>query len=195
MNHFSIVLSSHRHSLAKRAGVLCARGFSLIELIVSIAIIAVITAVVLAQYGSFNSITLLNSLAYDVALSIREAQVLGISVRGDDGAFSSAYGMHFTSGDTYMLFVDRNDDGNYDSGEEVSSYTIGQNNEVVDLCANTTCDLATLDVLFLRPNPDALVYTDPSVSAISSSRVVVGSPDGNTRTVRIWPTGQIAIEQ
>lgn len=179
------------HTTARRASA----GFSLVELIISIAIIALITGVILARYGSFNSTVLLTSLAYDVALSIREAQVLGISVRSDAGVFSDAYGMHFTEGTTYLLFIDSDDSGDYDDGEEISSYTIGQNNAIIDLCANSACERDSLDVLFRRPEPDAIIAADPSVSTIDSARVIVGSADGKTRTVRVWPTGQIAVEE
>ncbi len=170
-------------------------GFSLVELIVSIAIITLITGVVLARYGSFNSTILLTNLAYDIALSIREAQVLGISVRGEAGVFVSAYGVHFTEGTSYLLFIDSDDSGTYDSGEEISSYSIGQNNAVIDLCADSACDRDSLDVLFRRPEPDAIIVADPPISNIDSARVIVGSPTGTTRAIRIWPTGQIAVEQ
>lgn len=183
------------HTPPARPGALRLRGFSLVELIVTIAIIALISAVVLARYGSFNSTVLLNSLAYDVALSVREAQVLGISVRGDDGSFAAPYGMHFTEGTSYLLFVDRDESGHYDDGEEVSSYVIGQGNAITSLCADSTCGLDTLDVLFERPEPDAIVYTDPASGTVDSVRVIVGASTGQTRTVRVWPTGQIAVEE
>lgn len=172
------------------------RGFSLVELLVSVAIITIITTVVLMRYGAFNSSTLLNSLAYDVALSIREAQVLSISVTGDEGDFGFAHGMHFTTGTSYTLFRDLNNNDRYNSNnnEALTTYSIGQRNEIVDLCANETCGLSRLDILFRRPEPDAIIVPQPAVSNISSARVVVASPDGTSRTVRIWPTGQISIE-
>ncbi len=166
----------------------------MIELLIVLAIIALITAVVLARYRSFNSTVLLRDLAYEVALSVREAQVLGISVRGQGGVFTDAYGVHFTSGTTYTSFIDEDDNGRYDMGEDLSSYTIGQGNAITDLCAETTCGLDSLDVLFRRPEPDALFFTDPAVSPIGSARVVLGGQDGGTRAVRIWSTGQIAVE-
>ena len=178
------------------------RGFSLIELLIVLAIIALITAVVLARYKSFNSTLLLRNLAYEIALSIREAQTFGISVRGAGGAFTRAYGMHFTPGTTYTLFRDEDDNGRFDTSadEIVSAYTIGQGNAVSDLCAGAVCGLAALDIIFKRPEPDALfsACTSPTACAAAPSadsvRVVVVSSGGNTRTVRVSPTGQIAVE-
>lgn len=158
-----------------------------------IAIIVAISAVVLARYKTFNSTILLRALAYEIALSVRESQVRGISVQGSGGIFGDAYGMHFTAGTSYMLFADIDDNDQYDTGEEIFAYTISQNNRVADMCANEICGLTSLDILFRRPEPDALFSVDPSVSSISSVRVVIGAPDGSTRTVRVWPTGQIEI--
>ena len=158
-----------------------------------IAIISIITSVVLARYRSFDSSILLRNLAYEIALSAREAQVLGISVHGEAGVFTDAYGMHFTTGTTYTLFRDDNGNNQYDgSGEAVSFYTIGQQNQIVGLSANGTT-VNVIDVVFRRPDPDALLYTQ-GVANPSSAVIVVGAPDGSTRLVRIWPTGQIAVD-
>lgn len=173
------------------------RGFSLVELLVVIGIILMITATVLAQYSSFNSTILLKDLAYEIALSLREAQSYGISVRGDNGEFDRTYGMHFTVGNTYTLFVDRDEDGQFDSDEVVASYTIGNNNSIVRLCANgTTCStsLSSLDVMYRRPESDAFFYGGSGSSNYASVTIVVGSENGAERYVRVWPTGQISIE-
>jgi prepilin-type N-terminal cleavage/methylation domain-containing protein len=180
------------------------RGFSLIELLVVIAIIMLISLVMLARYRSFNSSILLRNLAYEIALSTREAQVLGVSVRGAPGSITSpfnyAYGMHFSVGTTYTSFVDRTDNGQYDTdasaSEALSVYTIGQKNRVSDLCVNNTCGYEAVDVLFKRPEPDARFHTSPSVSSVTSVRIIVGPQDPeetNRRTVRVWPTGQIEV--
>jgi prepilin-type N-terminal cleavage/methylation domain-containing protein len=58
------------------------RGFTLIELMVTITIVVLVTGIVLVQYSSFNSSVLLTSQAYQLAFDLREAQSLAISVRG-----------------------------------------------------------------------------------------------------------------
>src|SRR3989338_5478037 len=90
------------------------RGFTLIELIVVSAIIILITTFILFQQSKFNSSTLLRSLTYSMALSVRQAQVYGTSVRGftpaagGSATFGSGYGIHFPAGATpyqYYLFA------------------------------------------------------------------------------------------
>lgn len=176
------------------------RGFSLVELLVVLTIISLITMVVIARYRDFDSTILLRNLAYEIALSVREAQTLGISVQNPASStgnpFNYAYGVHFARGTSYMLFADLNTNGQYDSGEEISSYTIGKNNGIARLYANNaegTTEVTTLDVLFRRPEPDARFTASPAVPGISSVRVIIASQKGTERTIEVWTTGQIAV--
>ncbi len=95
------------------------RGFTLIELIVVMAIMMIVTAVVLYNYKSFNSQTLITNYAYEVAFAIKEAQVYGLSVlKGSAKGFASSkagfqqgYGIHFDNASlstpsSFVLFND-----------------------------------------------------------------------------------------
>src|SRR3989344_3869307 len=75
------------------------RGFTLIELLVVLSIMLVITGVFLVRNQQFNSAILLRSLSYQVALSIRQAQVFGVGVKEDGagtGNFSARDGVQFS---------------------------------------------------------------------------------------------------
>lgn len=77
-----------------------------------LAIFTVITAVVIFNYGEFNSKTILSNVAYEVALSVRQAQVYSLSVRGEAGAtdFNNHYGVYAnttTSNKDIVFFIDR----------------------------------------------------------------------------------------
>lgn len=67
--------STQRHTRAT------AGGFSLIELMVTIAIISIVLAISLAKYGTFNNVVLLKNQAFGLALDIRKAQTYASSVR------------------------------------------------------------------------------------------------------------------
>ena len=75
MNRFS--KSYTLNPIPSRSG-----GFTLIELIVSVAIFVFMTALVVAKYGNFNQSVLMTDLAYDIALTLRTAQTYGVSVQG-----------------------------------------------------------------------------------------------------------------
>lgn len=182
------------------------RGFSLVELLVVIAIVAVVSALVLARYGQFNGQVLLRNLAYDIALSVRQAQVYTISGKAGISTNGVPYGVHFKSipNTQYYIFADNNGNGAYDTGEETEVLTVRSGYSITNFCGDLvsgtsdcvlTGQITTLTILFKRPDPDAYIKTSRQSTGYRQARVVARSPTGNTRTITITLTGQIAIEQ
>ncbi len=88
------------------------KGFTILEMLMVLAIFTIITSVVMFQYGEFNSKTIMSNMAYEVALSIRQAQVYSLSVRGEAGAtsFDNHYGVYINkemSDKEIAFFIDR----------------------------------------------------------------------------------------
>ncbi|MDB5237436.1 MAG: putative Type pilus pilin [Parcubacteria group bacterium] len=83
-------------------------GFTLVEMLVTLSILMIITAVAITGQSAFNQTTLLNDTSYTVALSAREAQSLGLSSRKFAGVQNGGYGLHFNSGTPtkYTVFAD-----------------------------------------------------------------------------------------
>lgn len=147
------------------------------ELLVVTAIIMILSAVLLTRNSAFGGVIILRSLAYDVALSVREAQTYGISVRqATTKEFSNAYGVHFIpsaglTNDFYWLYADVTPNGHYDGGtlgsggELVTRYSLASGYRVKDLCVTDytgkeTCGHSQVDIDFLRPEPDACIGAD-----------------------------------
>ncbi len=178
-----------------------------------------ITGLILVSNSTFGGKVLLENLAYDIALSIRQAQVYGISVQRFGTVFNVAYGMHFDTSDPshYSTFADACTPANgiYDGpsgscpgGELVGSVvTIERGFRVTKLCTPAGADIAsctsvaTLDLLFKRPEPDAKI-SSAGVSCIAapftcpdSARIVVQSPRGDKTSVVIQNNGQITVQK
>ena len=186
-------------------------GFSLIELLVVMTILTTITSVVLANHSRFNGSVLLGSLAYDIGLSIRQAQVFGLSVRQyADVAegFQVGYGVHFSDASSYIFFADTNENNIYDvdTDQILNSYAVGRGHTISRFCGVTSggteeCNtspspISSLDIVFLRPNPDAIMTSDlTGVSEVYSQGIIeVSSPSGDTRRVVVASTGQISVQ-
>jgi prepilin-type N-terminal cleavage/methylation domain-containing protein len=158
-------------------------GFTIIELIVSISIISVITAVFIFNQRNYADAILLQNSANDLELQIREAQVYGISVRefsSGGGEFTAGYGVSInvsapTGGDgglSAISFADRvtgTGNGSYDTplvcapgptSECIEKVIISRGNYVSGICviqSDNTCNttVSRMDISFLRPNPNA----------------------------------------
>lgn len=192
-----VPLENVRHSLM---------GFTIVELIVVIAIFTILSAVVMARYRDFSGGIILTNLAQEIALTTREAQVYGISVKTSGGSnFSSRYGIHLDSSINNFLifFADENGDGRYtDSSEIIETISTSQGNVISDFCAvpnigTPDCTVTNLDISFLRPNPDAkfCVYVAPNcVETYKEATITVFSTrTGQTRTITVRQTGQIEV--
>ncbi len=74
-------------------------GFTMIELLVTVAIFALMTSVLLANYPKFSSKILLENTAHSIGLSVRQAQTYGLNVRGVRVGITDifpTYGIHFS---------------------------------------------------------------------------------------------------
>ncbi len=191
------------HSFSKNI-----RGFSLLEVLITAAIIGIVTAMVVIRYGAFNNSVLLKSQAFELALDLREAQVFAVSVRGRGVQFREEYGLYFDADTTnqYLLFQDSGDTkpAIFNAGEEIGKpYLIDSRFEITDICVNactsgsTEVALEDLSISFARPDFDALFETTDSSAPGSINRAEITiSPlsSAETRRVIITSTGQITVE-
>lgn len=144
------------------------KGFTLVELLVTITIFVVLTGVVLFNQSKFNSTILLTNLAYDTALTIRQAQTYGLNIKEFGGTTAAEtqfvpYGVHFDldANKSFILFADLDytdaakSDGIYNkpgSGDHsnpaicqgnfgcVSRYSIKRGNFISQLCVDSKTD-------------------------------------------------------
>lgn len=107
------------------------RGFTLVEMTIVAAIFGILTAIVVYKYGDFTSNLLVTNMAYEIALTTRQAQSFGLGVRGyefgGDRDFDNPYGVFFNLSDgstpqenqtrNFILFVDRDDDSSCNNGD------------------------------------------------------------------------------
>ena len=202
MYQASLKKISYRESLS---------GFTVIELMVTIAIVVLVTGLIMIQYSSFNNSVLLRNQAYLTAFDMREAQSLAVSVKGQGTQFREEYGLYFAlnSPSSYILFQDNVVNGDkypaqYNVGENIGvPYRVDPRFVIKDICATNalsrTCystdpTLSTLAVSFRRPDFEASFYS-PSKLNINSAEIIFGTPTGTTkRSVIIYKTGQVSVD-
>jgi len=177
---------------------------------VSISIFAVITAVVLIRNNEFNSGILFSNMVYEIALSIREMQTYGITVRASDtGTFQNGYGVYFNSSETeknsLVQFTDipnvsgvRNQ--SYDNpAEKLFKLNLKPGNfiEEIKVCdsGNVCSQVSEVAITYVRPEPDATIKS--GVTTYTRAGITVRAP-GNDPIVRkcivVTSVGQISVQ-
>lgn len=188
------------------------KGFTLVELLISIGIIAFISSIVLLKYGSFDSTVLLKNAAYEVALALREAQAKSVSGSHQGGDASFPFGVTFTPDSknyTIFRYASATDPSPYydvsesdpDLASNISTTSMERSMLVIDVCINDggvdDCDIDRLDVSFRRPEFRALFFAVKAgvpQSNIQSAKIKVGSSNGgNVFVVGVTRLGQITV--
>lgn len=195
------------------------RGMTYVELIVVLSIFAMISSVVMFNYGDFQSKVDMKNLASDMALKIVEAQRLSLSGvipggRRVDPDWKPSYGVYFNlqdkGGDTkFIYFSDL--DGNYEydglpcdgKTECLNSIEMTKTNYISSIEAfykgeeGSPINLPDVTITYLRPSSEAVIRTSDAkidYSSISHVQVTINSAKKVPALIKIYTSGRIEIE-
>ena len=180
-------------------------GMTYVELIVVLSIFAVLSTVVIFNYGDFQAKVDIKNLASDIALKAVEAQKSSLNgvlpLAGYNPAtWKPSYGVYFdmNAPKQFIYFVDLNNSGDYQTNELLDTISITKNNYIsrIDKCSNATCTLPTsvnlFSVAFKRPDSSA-IFTGLSVTGSEYDQVTVASPKGVITLIKLYPSGRVQI--
>ncbi len=194
-------------------------GFSLVELLVVIAIAGIIIGVIFSDLPGFDENEKLLITSQEMGIVMREAQVFGIAVRGEETGteetgtnfFPLRYGVYYDTNinaneinlfaDTFPASV-----GNsiYDAGNDYlnRTYTVETPIEINKFCVSDTgapadeacsdvVSLTNVTILFNRPNPEPTINSDLGVDS-QYVRFELTSSESKI-DVYVWKSGQISV--
>lgn len=199
------------------------RGFTLFEVLVSVAIFTILTSSVLVKNGQFKNATLTSNLAAELGLVVRKAQSYGIGVRGSSSQTSVAdaskyYGIYFKYADDSSVTMFRdgisNSDGMYQIGSDVIQDVFRLNGDY-QIDGYTVKDLATgstvvggptggtfaseVSIAFRRPDPSARIFYVrngfPVEASEATIRVRMRKPGSKVASLTVYSTGQIYVQE
>lgn len=200
----------------KKKNITYKKGFTLVELLITIVIFVMLTGVVLFNQNKFDSTILLKNLAYDIALTIRQAQTYGVNVKESQisGEFTS-YGVYInieenkkiiffsdlsTSKDGRFSDEDTTCSPNDINSECLQKYTLKRGNYISKLCVPDTdgscLEVGELTINFVRPNPDAYIYVDDDLNNKKYAEIELSSSDGSSKSsIVVTSVGQIYVKK
>lgn len=204
-NRGFIPLEARSKGAAGTKRALLLTGFTLVELMVVLTIIVIIAVAVLTSQSSFNKTLILANTTYDIALTVRSTQSLGIGSRNVAGTINAGRGVHFQRGNSFTLFADtsppascdmpncNSGDYVYDGGSEfIQTYELNNGMTISNFCVDGSCTYNSLDIVFARPNPDAFISVNGSTfTNYARACLIITSAQGGEKYVSVSKSGQI----
>ncbi len=145
------------------------KGFTIIELLTVMSVIAILSMVVWINYNSLNKEFVLERSARMMAQDAREALEMALSSRDLDGApddFRGGYGIHFPLNENYYLvFADKEDNKFYNPGVIEISKRYFEDKErikITNIVFNSDCSVPLNNynlksAVFLPPDPEVFI--------------------------------------
>ena len=156
------------------------KGFTLVELLVSIVIIGILTAAVVASSPVAKQGFAIMRSSQGLAQDIRRAQIKATAMKEIDGASPKGYGIYLTTNasSSYILFADQDGDYEYNEGD-ILIETI---NLETDVKISTLLPGSPLHIVFEPPNPTVWINSSSS----SSSTITLHLEDNETKIREIF---------
>lgn len=189
-----------------------------VELIVVLAIFAILSTVAIFNYGNFQERVNIKNLASDIALKIVEAQKSSISGKLNAGVllatWKPSYGVYFnltnganTGDKVFYYFVDldaRNqqfDPGVFScpNSECLEKFNITKGNTISELRVYYVDGTFTvipndLHITFTRPDSRAIFRSSTAfTSSVAYAQITIRSPKEATSTIKAYASGRIQV--
>lgn len=172
-------------------------GFSLIELVTSLSIISILTALFLANYHTINQRTDLVMTAQTMVSDIRIAQsnALGL-VKYNEEMFQGGWGVFFTTS-SYIIAADVEPNQALPGGENFLNYPLKKVNfpekiSVDSIYLPNGTQVSTATIVFIPPDPLTYIRTEQGTTTSLNIRLKE-SVNNTTKTIRINFLGLIEV--
>ena len=191
-----------------------------VELVVVLLIFAMITSVVMFNYGDFQQKVDLRNLGSDLAIKIVEAQKRAMAgqrtIQYASDFWKPAYGAVFVTTAKYGLddssfayFADINNNKLFDdptcilpasqsSGECLDKIYITKGNKISSLRIyfqdNSFETVNELNIVFTRPDSGASIREPTNQLPVAYAQITILSKNGISDKIKVYPSGRIELE-
>lgn len=157
-------------------------GFTLIEMLVVIAIIGIVSVSIFLSFRTGQKQYSLDQSAQRLILNLRRAQSMGMNALKQEGNLVYGYGV-YTNNNSYLIFYNLNQ-------SEGTTYVQGTSQilETINLSSTITLSPLAQSVFFAPPDPKTYingVFDENNLKQFNLTQ------EGKTRTVKIYGSGRI----
>ena len=187
------------------------KGFTLIELIVSISIMTIISTLVMANYKTGGKSAELNMAAQKIVTDIRRVQEFTMGMKEfDDGATieypEGGWGIRFSvnsgENDKYIIFADTDNDK--------KRIVVAENSQIINLPSDISFDAFDIDgnisrnfayITFVAPDPDIFIggANNENNSSLPTNnakqiKITIKNKDGKTKDIVVNSFGLVEVD-
>jgi len=171
------------------------KGFSIVEVLIVMAIMGILFAVTVSQYSKYRDSKALSLGKHQVVNDIRMVQNYTYNTMSFDGGFpEGGYGIRFTAGSgEYIIFADKNGNKTYDAGsEKFKEMKLPENIKISSLKKNGVA-ASPVDLVFTPPYGVVYINGDNKVSGnfINLEITIKSSVSSNSEAVTVRSSGRI----
>ncbi|MBU4000257.1 type II secretion system GspH family protein [Patescibacteria group bacterium] len=175
------------------------RGYTLVELLIVVAIISIMSVVSFSNYGTSRKNVVLRQEAQKVILDLRQAQNMAMNTVKFNGQIpSGGYGIRFDvlSSDAYIIYADTDNSATYSgAGEIFITRAIGSpviiSGISIGINLGSLNPASPVDINFVPPDPKVKINTNDNYFTKITLRY--GGAGGPTKDITInGITGQIS---
>lgn len=177
-------------------------GFTMVEVVIMFAIVAIVASIVLVSFPSISGNINVQRTAQRFALSLRQAQSQALAVRVVEGqsgpVVPTAVGVYLTTTlpTTYIFFADMNLNRRYDSGSDIiiESVVMERGVRLIELLDESSGSQSVVNIVFTTPTAEATIYNASGSIGQSARARFQAVSGGLVRSVVARTSGQIAVE-
>lgn len=162
-------------------------GFTLIELIVVLAIVVIMASIIMIDYGANRLKLALLRSAQKLSLDLHRVETYSLTSKEFQASgVPDGWGVHFygANSTSYTIFADKNP-GN----DNIRDPNGTEDLETLNFETGVKVSSAVTDVVFIPPDPDVVINNNPALTSVS----ITLTNGSLTRTITINKFGAITI--
>jgi type II secretory pathway pseudopilin PulG len=162
-----------------------------------IAIIGILATSLVLNFRAGSRQTALRQVAQQVASDLRETQSFALASRRYGGQTRCGYGLHYVDRNTYQVYVGPdsqvvncdNTNKNFTAGDDQIVETI----KIID--SQIEFDGPFPDIFFEPPDPTTYIDDKDLTESTDPAQIVLITATGDTKTVLVYPSGLVEVQQ